>query len=38
MQSAALIALVGVGLMVYLVAAELFGAAKIRAVIKEIGA
>jgi putative peptidoglycan lipid II flippase len=38
MQSAALIALVGVGLMMYLVAAELFGAAKIRAVIKEIGA
>ena len=38
MQSAALIALVGVGLIMYLVAAELFGAAKIRAVIKEIGA
>jgi putative peptidoglycan lipid II flippase len=37
-QGAAVIALVGVGLMVYLVAAELFGAAKIRAVIKEIGA
>jgi putative peptidoglycan lipid II flippase len=38
MQGVALIALVGVGLLVYLVAAELFGAAKIRAVIKEIGA
>jgi putative peptidoglycan lipid II flippase len=37
-QGAAIIALVGVGLMVYLVAAELLGAAKIRAVIKEIGA
>jgi putative peptidoglycan lipid II flippase len=36
-QGAAVIALVGVGLMVHLVAAELFGAAKIRAVIKEIG-
>jgi putative peptidoglycan lipid II flippase len=38
MQGAALIALVGVGLIVYLAAAEIFGAAKILSLIKEIGA
>jgi putative peptidoglycan lipid II flippase len=37
-QGGALIVLVGGGLMVYLAAAELFGAAKIRSLIKEIGA
>jgi putative peptidoglycan lipid II flippase len=37
-QGAALITLVGVGLLVYLVTAELLGAAKINNIIKEIGA
>jgi len=37
-QGAALITLVGVGLLVYLVTAELLGAAKIKNIIKEIGA
>ena len=37
-QGAALITLVGVGLLVYLVTAELLGAAKIKNIIEEIGA
>ena len=37
-QAAALITLVGVGLVVYLAAAELFRATKIHNIIKEIGA